>query len=77
MLEQAIRVNPGYSMLAERTCIDNTRVDAADSLRKAFARLVADHQEGAVLKADGAAYGEWRWPWVKVSSISHSAAFGH
>ncbi|KAI0700149.1 hypothetical protein C8T65DRAFT_831678 [Cerioporus squamosus] len=66
ILEQVIRVVPGYSMLAERVCIDMKRAGAAESLRKAFATLIADHQEGAVLKADGAQYGERRWPWVKL-----------
>ncbi|KAI0742007.1 hypothetical protein C8Q80DRAFT_1260737 [Daedaleopsis nitida] len=65
-LEQAVRVVPGYSMLAERTCVDTTHPDALDTLREAFAKLEADHQEGAVLKADEAQYGEWKMPWVKL-----------
>ena len=56
-------------MLAERTCIDMRRVDAEESFRKAFASLLADRQEGAVLKADAATYNGRRWPWVKASSI--------
>ncbi|RPD64481.1 hypothetical protein L226DRAFT_545021 [Lentinus tigrinus ALCF2SS1-7] len=66
VLERVIRTTPGYSMLAERTCIDMKHGDPADALRKTFATLVADYQEGAVLKADGAQYGEWRLPWVKL-----------
>ena len=56
-------------MLAERTCIDMRCVDAEKSFRKVFASLVADRQEGAVLKADAATYNGRRWPWVKASTI--------
>ena len=55
-------------MLAERTCIDTTRPEALDTLRKAFAKLEADHQEGAVLKADESRYNDWKLRWVKVSA---------
>ena len=68
VLERVIRTKPGYSMLAERTCIDMKRGDPAEALRETFATLIADYQEGAVLKADSAQYGEWRLPWVKASS---------
>lgn len=66
ILEQTVKVIPGYSMLAERECIDMWRADALATLKSIFAGLIADHQEGAVLKADGAQYGEKRSPWVKV-----------
>ena len=73
ILEEAIRVLPGYAMLAERTCIDMTRRNAEESFRKVFSSLVADRGEGAVLKAEGAAYNERRWPWVKVSKLERVA----
>lgn len=66
VLERLINVTPGYAMLAERTCIDTTLPNGEGMLRRAFARVVADHQEGVVIKADGAGYAEKRWPWVKV-----------
>lgn len=71
ILERIIRVVPGYAMLAERTCIDKTRRDAKESFRGVFASLIADRQEGAVLKADASTYNERRWPWVKASSLMH------
>ncbi|PIL24908.1 hypothetical protein GSI_12795 [Ganoderma sinense ZZ0214-1] len=67
ILERTIRVSLGYAMLAERTCVNATRPDAEGLFRQAFSTLISDHQEGAVLKADGAAYNERRWPWVKAS----------
>ncbi|KAI1796725.1 hypothetical protein LXA43DRAFT_571479 [Ganoderma leucocontextum] len=66
ILEGTIRVTPGYAMLAARICIDMTRLNADQSCRTAFSSLIADRQEGAVLKADGATYNERRWPWVKL-----------
>lgn len=66
VLERLINVKPGYAMLAERTCIDTTLPNGEGMLRRTFARVVADHQEGVVIKADGAGYAEKRWPWVKV-----------
>ncbi|EIW58323.1 uncharacterized protein TRAVEDRAFT_124375 [Trametes versicolor FP-101664 SS1] len=66
VLERLINVKPGYAMLAERTCIDTTLPNGEEMLRRAFARVVADHQEGVVIKADDAGYAEKRWPWVKL-----------
>ncbi|KAI0630766.1 hypothetical protein C8Q77DRAFT_1135097 [Trametes polyzona] len=66
ILEGIITPKPGYAMLAERTLIDLASEDPQDALRRAFARVVADHQEGVVVKADGATYAERRWPWVKL-----------
>ncbi|KAI0369767.1 hypothetical protein BV20DRAFT_1044223 [Pilatotrama ljubarskyi] len=66
VLERAIRKKPGYAMLAERTCIDMKSKDPAEELRRVFARVIANHQEGIVIKAGGATYAERRWPWVKV-----------
>ncbi|KAH9849855.1 hypothetical protein C2E23DRAFT_877883 [Lenzites betulinus] len=66
ILEQVVHAKPGYAMLAERTCIDTSRADAEETLRRAFASAVADHQEGVVIKADLATYAERRLPWVKL-----------
>ncbi|KAI0675996.1 hypothetical protein C8Q78DRAFT_1135769 [Trametes maxima] len=65
-LERLVHVRLGHAMLAERTCVDLRRADAADALRRVFAHAIADHQEGVVIKAEGAAYAEKRWPWVKL-----------
>ena len=77
ILERTIRVKTGYSMLAERKCVDMTQPDALDVMREAFANLIADHQEGAVLKADSAQYGERRLPWVKVRLTRFGDCFIH
>ena len=69
ILEQVISLKPGYAMVAERTCIDMKNSDGEDTLRRTFARVIADHQEGMVIKADGAMYAERRWPWVKVRLV--------
>ncbi|KAH9893240.1 hypothetical protein C8Q73DRAFT_746032 [Cubamyces lactineus] len=66
ILEQMVTLKPGYAMFAERTCINMTHPDAEETLRRVFARVIADHQEGVVIKADGAMYAERRWPWVKL-----------
>ncbi|OSD05314.1 hypothetical protein PYCCODRAFT_1385066 [Trametes coccinea BRFM310] len=66
ILETLVRTRLGYAMLAERTCVELGRADTEEKLRRAFARVIADHQEGVVLKADGARYAEKRWPWVKL-----------
>ena len=65
-LERVIKTTPGYAMLAERTCIDLTLPDADEVCRQAFSKLLANYQEGAVLKAESAQYAEGRLPWVKV-----------
>lgn len=77
VLERLINVKPGYAMLAERTCIDTTLPNGEEMLRRAFARVVADHQEGVVIKADGAGYAEKRWPWVKVRPAKSQARTLH
>ncbi|KAI0761805.1 hypothetical protein BD413DRAFT_646329 [Trametes elegans] len=66
VLEKMINVKPGFAMLAERTCINMRHADAEERFRRVFARVIADHQEGVVIKADGAQYAERRWPWVKL-----------
>ena len=65
-LERVIKTTPGYAILAERTCIDLTLPDADEVCRQAFSKLLANYQEGAVLKAERAQYAERRLPWVKV-----------
>ncbi|KAI0358264.1 hypothetical protein OH77DRAFT_1449955 [Trametes cingulata] len=66
VLERVMNVKPGYAMLAERTCIDMKSKEPEEQLRRVFARAIANHQEGVVLKAAGATYAERRWPWVKL-----------
>jgi DNA ligase-4 len=60
-------------MLSDRIAIDLNHVDgiakAEKDLRYAFARLIANHEEGLVLKADEAAYNDSSLPWVKVSAV--------
>lgn len=72
-LESIVRVIPGHSMLAQRQAIStiqrspNKDVTPDKQLRDAFARNIADHQEGLVLKADEAKYNERQLPWIKVA----------
>ena len=70
ILEALVSSVPGYAMLAERTAIsmgaDVSKTETEDAMRGAFATLIADHQEGTVLKADDGKYNDWRSPWVKV-----------
>lgn len=60
-------------MLTDRIAIDmrpdDHAVDPEAHLRKVFAEVIADHQEGLVLKAHEAAYNDWRMPWVKVGRV--------
>ena len=60
----------GRAILAERTPIllnrSSEREKAERELRKVFAGVIADHQEGVVIKAEEGGYGDWRCPWVKV-----------
>jgi hypothetical protein len=59
------------ALLATRTPVDLGRGAEAGTaqLRAAFAALVADHEEGAVLKADNGLYNDWCYPWVKVGAF--------
>ena len=69
-LEVLVRVRPSHAMLAARTPIPmHSRADAEDTLRRVFAALKADHEEGAVLKADESRYNDWRLRWVKVGAL--------
>ncbi|KZT70831.1 hypothetical protein DAEQUDRAFT_688765 [Daedalea quercina L-15889] len=73
-LEDLLHLKPGHVMLTERVTIDmgpnasagGIEVDAEALLRKVFAAVIADHQEGLVLKADEAPYNDWKMPWVKL-----------
>lgn len=68
LLESIIQLRPGYAMLAERVPIPmSNRDQAEDDLIHIFAQLQADHQEGAVLKAEESRYNDYRLRWVKVS----------
>jgi DNA ligase-4 len=57
-------------MLAERTPIAlnmANNIDVADKqLRAIWARIIAECEEGLVLKADEGEYNDFRSPWVKV-----------
>ncbi|KAL4248499.1 ATP-dependent DNA ligase family protein [Abortiporus biennis] len=70
LLESVINLIPRYAMLANRTAIDlpptQPMDDAEDKMRHVFASLIANSEEGAVLKADEARYIERRLPWVKL-----------
>jgi DNA ligase-4 len=70
MLESIIRIKPGYIMLAERSRIvlnGPQNIDGAgNQLRNVWARVIADGEEGLVLKADQGMYNDYRSPWVKV-----------
>lgn len=55
-------------MIAERFPINMCSEDTAvEQLEGVFAKLLADHQEGAVLKAEESRYCDWSLQWVKVS----------
>jgi hypothetical protein len=80
ILESLIEPSHGQAMLAERTLIAlNTTggiAKAEEELRKIFARVIADHQEGIILKAENGAYNDCRSPWVKVSSpVFHQSLY--
>ncbi|CCM02607.1 uncharacterized protein FIBRA_04710 [Fibroporia radiculosa] len=71
VLESVIQITPGHAMLSERTAIDlvspsRCAGDGDAQLRSIFARVIADRQEGLVLKADEGKYNERRFPWVKL-----------
>jgi DNA ligase-4 len=70
-LESLVQPIPQRALLATRTPVDfGPGAEAGTAqLRAAFAALVADHEEGAVLKADNGLYNDWRYPWVKVSAF--------
>lgn len=72
-LEDLLHLKPGLVMLADRIAIDmrpdGHAVDPESRLRKVFAEIIADHQEGLVLKAHEAAYNDWQMPWVKVGRV--------
>ncbi|KAI0955281.1 hypothetical protein AcW1_006907 [Taiwanofungus camphoratus] len=72
LLESVIELTPGRAMLAERSPV-SLSLSASDGLSEAetqlrvlFSRLIADHQEGVVLKADEGRSNDWRQPWVKL-----------
>lgn len=67
LLESIVQQRPGYAMLADQVPILMTCKDEAeDDLIHIFAQLQANHQEGAVLKADESKYNDYSLRWVKV-----------
>lgn len=70
LLESVVERIPGRSMLAHRTPVVLNHAggveEAEKDLRKIFAHVIADHQEGVVIKADTGAYNDRRMSWVKV-----------
>lgn len=75
ILESTIIPRHGFSIVAERTAIPvdgGPNPTSVGHLEDVFAKLIASHEEGAVLKADEGKYRDWRFPWVKVISSSMS-----
>ncbi|KAI0080151.1 hypothetical protein K474DRAFT_1704941 [Panus rudis PR-1116 ss-1] len=69
VLESIVVTRYGWSMLAKRWPVQISGVPqekAVGVLERIFAKLIADCEEGAVLKADEARYNDWRLPWVKL-----------
>jgi DNA ligase-4 len=78
ILESLIQTRPGHIMLAERTPIvlnGPGDIDhAGEQLRAIWSRIIAECEEGLVLKADEGGYNDYRLPWVKVRT---SCSFGN
>lgn len=55
-------------MLAKRTPIDLQKSSEVvlDELSLTWAEIIAECEEGLVLKAEEGFYNDWRSPWVKV-----------
>ncbi|KAG2011553.1 DNA ligase I [Coprinopsis cinerea AmutBmut pab1-1] len=67
ILESLIQCTPGKAILAERFPIPmRPPLTAQSNLRSIFAGVIADHQEGLILKAEESRYNDWKLPWVKV-----------
>lgn len=66
ILESLISVTPGEARLSERFPIDMNGSHPPARLRTIFARHIATHQEGLVLKCDESRYNDYRLPWVKL-----------
>lgn len=73
VLESIISPDSGRIMLSERVPISLSTTtsfvedkDPAAQLRTLFAKLIADYQEGVVIKADQGRYNDKTAPWVKV-----------
>ncbi|KAI0091748.1 hypothetical protein BDY19DRAFT_991426 [Irpex rosettiformis] len=70
ILENLVILKHGYSMLAERTSVDNIGVADSSGLRgleRVFARLLSRCEEGAVVKAEEGVYGGWGLSsWIKL-----------
>ncbi|KDQ61659.1 hypothetical protein JAAARDRAFT_31124 [Jaapia argillacea MUCL 33604] len=72
LLESVMTLLPGYAMLAERHPVvlrrgaDECRSQGEEDLRAVFAKILAQREEGVVLKADEGLYNDWKSPWVKL-----------
>ncbi|KAK7679443.1 hypothetical protein QCA50_017497 [Cerrena zonata] len=69
ILESTIITRYGYSMLAERKAISmdgSPNSTSVGLLEDVFAKLIASHEEGAVLKGEEGRYRDRRFPWVKL-----------
>lgn len=54
-------------MIAERASISMEGTDNSErALTEIFAEIIADHQEGLVIKADESRYHDYKLPWVKL-----------
>lgn len=67
LLESTILLSPGESMIAGRVPIsmepNNTSERALDEV---FSAIIADYQEGLVIKAEESRYHDYKMPWVKL-----------
>ncbi|PCH44474.1 hypothetical protein WOLCODRAFT_105197 [Wolfiporia cocos MD-104 SS10] len=79
ILESIITLRHGYTMVAERKAVPLTSSWPSEAekarFRVVFAQLLADHQEGVVLKADESVYNDGRLRWVKLKK-DYIAGYG-
>lgn len=67
ILERTVRLRKGYAMLADRVPVDLRSFESGvRQLESAFSKLLADHQEGAILKAEESRHCDWIMRWIKV-----------
>ncbi|KAI5120358.1 hypothetical protein M0805_006881 [Coniferiporia weirii] len=70
VLENVVRPIPQYAFIAHREEIDLSSANSFESglekLRQIFAKCIANHEEGLVLKASNGLYTDQRNVWVKL-----------
>lgn len=74
-MESIVFPIPGFSLLAERSPIDLSKgIDVASvQLKSVLARVLGDHQEGLILKADEGAYIKSPWAKVRIRRYPHGS----